>query len=698
MAGREVDERGAGQRQELPAEQPLRLEPFERLANALPFGVTLWRRQTQDPGELLFIYANPEACRQAGSDLTQRFGKTMREAFPGALLKDDQSSVPRMFQRAAERGESERMIGVRYTDTARSDQWFDAQAIPLGDGLVAVVYENVSARLSAEQEIRGVNLELERSISTGERRYRSIFDSASVGLWETDLSQLRAYLDRLDTQGLEIEAHLRTHRELVAGAAALWPIREVNDAAVRQLGRRRDDLPASLGEIVRNVSESAWLSLLTAIAQGASTFETELALERLDGDQHLLVSMTLPRDERHLDHVVVSMLDVTERKRLERELWTAQRMEAIGHLTGGVAHDFNNLLMVISSYAGFVLDQLQTESQAREDVKVIQDAASRAAELTNQLLAFGRRQVQQLEIVNLNLVVGELDKMLRRVIGEHIELAIGLDRELGWVKADRLQMEQILMNLAVNARDAMAQGGQLSIQTTNVQVDSSIARAKGDQVPVGSYVMVSVSDTGIGMDEPTQLRIFEPFFTTKERGRGTGLGLSTVFGIVKQSDGHIWVQSELGRGTTFEVYLPRVEESGNVIQRAAQTSPPPGRETVLLVEDEQMVRAAARRILERHGYCVLEASHGREALALCEEQGATIDLMITDVVMPHMSGYELARQLAARRPQLKVIYVSGYSDSTAAEHGAVDAESMTFIQKPFAPDTLLRKVRELLDP
>jgi two-component system, cell cycle sensor histidine kinase and response regulator CckA len=536
-----------------------------------------------------------------------------------------------------------------------------------------------------------------RSIDPLQRRYRSIFDSASVGLWDTDLSRVRAYLDALDTGGLEVEAYLQAHREHLAHVATLWSFREVNDAALTSLRCKRSELPGSLGEIVRRTSEDAWLSLLTAVAQGAARFETELRLNHHQGDTHVLMSMTLPRDDADLAHVVVSMLDITERKRLERELWTAQRMEAIVHLTGGVAHDFNNSLMVISSYAGFVLDQLPEGNAARDDVKIIQDSAARAAELTNQLLAFGRRQVQQLEIMSLNGVVAELDKMLQRVIGEDIELVTRLDPEIGWVKADRLQVEQILMNLAVNARDAMPSGGRLTIETANADIDAAAARSKGDQVPVGSYAMLAVRDSGVGMDAATRERIFEPFFSTKDRGRATGLGLSTVYGIVMQSQGHIAVHSEPGRGSAFEIYLPRVQEHGDGRhERAASRTPPARGETVLLVEDEELVRVAARRILEKHGYAVLEAHHGPDALELCARHEAPIDLMITDVVMPRMNGRDLAVQMKQLRPTMKVIYVSGYADNAIARDGSLPPGSV-YIQKPFSPDTLLRKVREQLD-
>jgi two-component system, cell cycle sensor histidine kinase and response regulator CckA len=529
-----------------------------------------------------------------------------------------------------------------------------------------------------------------------DRRYRSIFNSASVGLCETDLSQIRAWLDTLSAQDPDIATLLRERSELPAEVAGCWRIREINDAALRLLGARRgQDLPESLGEIVAGGSKSTWRDLLIAIASHAPTFEFELSLGTLEGEKEALFTLSIPADRADFGNVVVSMLDITERKRLERELWSLQRMEAIGSLTGGVAHDFNNLLMVIGSYAGFLLDQLGDGEPARDDVMVIRDATRRAAALTNQLLAFSRRQVQHLEILNLNDTISELETVLRSAVGEHIELVIRLHKELGLIKADRSQIEQVLMHLVVNARDAMAEGGTLAIETANAQIDGRYVRPEA--VPPGSYVMLSVTDSGGGMDEETRLRIFEPFFSTKERGRGTGLGLSTVYGIVKQSKGHIYVHTEMGRGTAFETYLPCLDESRSLFPAPTSVGPGPrGGETVLLVEDDPGVRIATRRIMESHGYRVLEASQGPEALFLAQAQEGAIDLLVTDVVMPHMKGDELAKRLAKERPAIKVLFVSGYTETTLAHECAFE-RGTTFVQKPFSPHVLLRKVREVLD-
>lgn len=380
----------------------------------------------------------------------------------------------------------------------------------------------------------------------------------------------------------------------------------------------------------------------------------------------------------------------------EEQLRQSQKLEAVGQLAGGIAHDFNNLLTVITGYSDLLLRGLKAEDPVRLKVEEIKKAGERAASLTRQLLAFSRKQVLQPKLLKLNAIVSDVERLLRRLIGEDIDLLTIPEPLLGQIKADPGQIEQIIVNLAVNARDAMPQGGKLTIETSNVYLDNEYARNHSTIRP-GNYVMLAITDTGTGMDSLTQARMFEPFFTTKTQGKGTGLGLSTVYGIVKQSEGNIWVYSELGKGTTFKVYLPRVDEVALI--RAAQetfSELQPGRETVLLTEDEEPVRRLTRTILEMNGYQVLEAASGDEALLIYKQHGGRIDLIITDVVMPKMGGRELAQSLVALSPGVKVLYLSGYTDDAIVRHGLLD-QKMAFLQKPFTPDSLLRKMREVLD-
>ena len=382
---------------------------------------------------------------------------------------------------------------------------------------------------------------------------------------------------------------------------------------------------------------------------------------------------------------------------LEAQLAMSQRMEAVGRLAGGVAHDFNNILTAISGYADLLLADLPESDHRRRDVEEILQAAQRAATLTRQLLAFSRRQVLQPKVIDLNALVRNIEKMLRRLIGEDILFATVLHPRLGNVRADPGQLEQVIVNLAVNSRDAMPDGGRLTIETRNVELDDSYTSDRPTVKP-GPYVLLSVSDTGVGMDHETKSRIFEPFFTTKVRGKGTGLGLATVYGIVQQTGGHILPYSEPGKGTTMRVYLPRVDEPADPIERPGDTTPEElrGTETVLLVEDETPVRAVTRQLLERNGYAVLEAADGASALALVDgNDGPRVDLLLTDVIMPGMSGRDLAMQLGGRRPDLRVVYMSGYTDDAVVRHGMLEP-GLAYVEKPFRPQALLRKIREAL--
>jgi PAS domain S-box-containing protein len=397
-----------------------------------------------------------------------------------------------------------------------------------------------------------------------------------------------------------------------------------------------------------------------------------------------------------ITHFISTGRDITERRQLESDLRQAQKMDAIGRLAGGVAHDFNNLLLVISAYAELMLDSLGENDALRRNVGEIITASRRAADLTRQLLAFGRKQMQLLQVVDLNTVIAEITVMLPRLIGEDIELIFLPEGNLGKVKADPVQIEQIVMNLAANARDAMPSGGTLTIETATVIVDEAYVQ-RHSIVPPGDYVLLTVADSGQGIATEHLPHIFEPFYTTKEEGKGTGLGLATVYGIVKQNGGFVWVYSEPGQGTTFKIYLPQVHSLSRDVRLIKPAEPSPrGCETVLLVEDEASVRQASRQFLIASGYNVLEAVDGEDALREAREHEGTIHLMITDVVMPRMSGPRLAERLGDDRPEMKVLFVSGYAERTVLQHGKIDV-TKRFLQKPFSLKTLAKKVREVLE-
>jgi len=408
-------------------------------------------------------------------------------------------------------------------------------------------------------------------------------------------------------------------------------------------------------------------------------------------------AVVVPGSDSHplMEGIIV---DITERKQFEAQLQQARRMEAVGRLAGGIAHDFNNLLTIIKGYTELALMRAKGLPELKADVERIEDASERAAGLVRQLLAFSRRQVLQPKVLDLNGIVLGLDKLLRRLMDEDIEMLTVADKTVGAIKADPGQIEQVIMNLVVNARDAMPDGGRLIVETSNVELDSAYARDHASVRP-GRYVMLAVSDTGTGMSAETVAHIFEPFYTTKDSGRGTGLGLSTVYGIVKQSGGYVWVYSEPGRGTTFKVYLPRVDEPLEALQ-SSQTKLPDcvktGTETILLVEDEPDLRELTRTVLASKGYTVVEARNAEEAERFAESNGATIHLLLTDVIMPGISGRELAKRIVTLHPAVRVLYMSGYTYNVIAQGGTLE-RGVSFLQKPFTPNALVEKVREVLD-
>jgi PAS domain S-box-containing protein len=429
----------------------------------------------------------------------------------------------------------------------------------------------------------------------------------------------------------------------------------------------------------------------------ARRFQAEYRIKRKDG-RIIWVSdnaVFVPGSESHplMEGIIV---DITERRLLENQLQQARRMEAVGRLAGGVAHDFNNLLTIIKGYVELALNRVTSHPELRGNIQQIADAADRAVTLVRQLLAFSRKQVLKPKVLDLNSIVLNMDKMVRRLMSETVEMTTKVEKHLAAVKADPGQIEQVILNLIVNARDAMPDGGRLWIETKNVELNASFASDQSLIKP-GSYVMLSVMDTGVGISPDTLPHIFEPFYTTKESSRGTGLGLSTVYGIVKQSGGHIMVTSEVGKGTTFKVYLPRVEDSFQAPRKRewAETPGEKGKETILLVEDEPAVRGLAHMVLSEQGYTVIEAQNSEEAVRLAGKHGSEIHLLLTDVVMPGMSGHDLAKHLTALHANLRVLYMSGYTNNVIAENGTLE-EGLSFLQKPFTPQVLTQRVREAL--
>jgi signal transduction histidine kinase len=515
-------------------------------------------------------------------------------------------------------------------------------------------------------------VEAEHALQANERRLVQILEAAPLGIFVSDKT------------GMPIFANAAAQKMLGSGVVP---------------GRGADELAETYKVYVAGTDglyPNERMPLVRALAGEISTVDD---MEIREGGRVISLNVQgapIRDNEGTVMGAVAAFFDTTEKRSLEAQLRQSSKMEAVGQLAGGVAHDFNNLLTVIMSYSAMLLDRLDPVDPIHEDVQEIAAAADRAAGLTRQLLAFSRQQVMQPRVMNVNDVIVDLEKMLRRVIGEDVELLTTLDPDLGDIDADSGQLEQVLMNLVVNARDAMPAGGRLSIGTSNSKL-SAETDTGALHPPAGDYVMLAVSDTGTGMTDEVQRRLFDPFFTTKDQGRGTGLGLSTVYGIVKQSGGEIYVYSEIGEGSTFKVYFPRFISSAE--KRPNQVEPPQlchGTETVLLVEDDANLRLLIARVLGACGYTVLAANGGVEALAIADNPAICIDAVITDVVMPGMNGRELVEKLVATRPGMGSLLMSGYTDDDVLRRGVLQGET-AFLQKPFTPDQLTKKVRKVLD-
>jgi len=517
-----------------------------------------------------------------------------------------------------------------------------------------------------------------------EERYRSFIAQSSEGVSRLEIDP-------------PVPINL-TEEEQVDRLYAGGRIAECNDAMARMygFGEASELLGTRLSDL-HNVTDPINREQIRAfIRAGYRVSDSETREHDREGRPRVFLNNVVGFVENgQLVRVWGTQRDVTEQRHLEEQFRQSQKMEAVGQLAGGIAHDFNNLLTAILGNTQLLLRELPPGDSMRDDVEEIRKASERAASLTRQLLAYSRRQMLQPEVLDLNVVMAEMDKMLRRLIGEHIDLVAVFAPDLGRVRADPNQIEQVIVNLAVNARDAMPDGGKLTIGTANVDLDESFAQAHLGSVP-GSYAMLAVTDTGVGMDAAVRAHLFEPFFTTKEVGKGTGLGLATVYGIVKQSGGYISVYSEPGHGSSFKIYLPRIATPAEPPAAALKGGPAPGSETVLVVEDEPAVLTLSRRALEAQGYVVLAASDADAALRVVERHGGMIHLLLTDVVMPGLSGHELADRLTAQRPGIRVLYMSGYPGDAVVQHGTLPSGS-AFLQKPFSPDGLARKVRDVLD-
>ena len=545
-----------------------------------------------------------------------------------------------------------------------------------------------------------------------------IFDAetkvAKVAIYGHDVTERKRAEEKFKSLAYQHELILNSAGEGIYGLNLDGDVTFINPAGAGMLGWKVE-------ELIGKNSHETWhhtkadgtslpqeeYSLYALIKEGIGKTVYDDWFWRKDGTGFPVEYTTTPiYENERFTGAVVTFRDITEVKRtaeekksLESQLIQSQKMEAIGQLAGGVAHDFNNLLTVIRGYSQLSLSQLKKEDPLWEKIEEIMKAADRASELTRQLLAFSRRQILESKVVDLNFLIQNMEKMLRRMIREDIELMIYPGENLGKVKADPGQIEQVILNLVVNAIDAMPSGGKLILETANVELDEGFIRSHLGAKP-GRFVRLLVTDTGCGMSKEVRERVFEPFFTTKEKGKGTGLGLSTVYGIVKQSRGYIWVSSDLGRGTSFDVYLPRVDETVEVLEvleeEVKEEGILRGDETILLVEDEETVRKLAVQVLWRQGYKVLEALHGGDAFLICERYLKPIHLIITDVVMPGMGGPELIERLRQVRQDFRVLYMSGYTDESVVSHGVQEGE-MEFIQKPFRVEELARKVREVLD-
>lgn len=608
-----------------------------------------------------FTLVNQAVADLCGTSIEGLFGKSTAD------FRTNQKGVEHLLRDdpAVQAGKRSSFFAEEAVTNPDTDEtrWFQTVRVPLvsadgGAPQVLGVATDITARKRAAE-----------ALHESEERFRALTGSAADAIVSTDSKGAITYFNPGAERAFGYAVEEVFGRPLTLLIPTL--LQEAHEEGLQQY------LKADGARVVGKTVE------LTGKRKNGTEFPVEVSLASWGGGSKA-------------PSFVAVIRDVTDRKTLETQFQQAQKMDAVGRLAGGIAHDFNNLLNVISGYTDLLLDKFHADHSVHADISEIKRAADRATAVTSQLLAFSRKQVRQPKALELTTVVAQMETLLRRLIGEQIELIARLDRDTGCIKADPGQLEQIVVNLAINARDAMPEGGKLTIQTGNIDLDETAARTHSPAMP-GRYVELVLSDTGVGMDQETQARIFEPFFTTKPAGKGTGLGLAMVYGIVKQNQGLIWVYSELGLGTTIKIHFPRVAEVAEPsAPNALQTAAPRGSETVLVAEDESGLRALTRKILEAKGYEVLTAANGTDALGIAERYLGPIQLLISDVVMPGMGGRELAQRLAAVRPAAKVLFVSGHTDEVITYHGVLDTGT-AFLQKPFTAEALARRVREVLD-
>ncbi len=664
-------------------------EWLQLLIDRMPIGCIVWDT------EFRVLLWNPTAERIFRYSAREALGK---HPYQLIVPLEVRPQIDEVWKRLLSGDQAAHSLNENITRDGRSIicDWYNT---PLkgNDGTVIGV-------ISMAQEITD-RFRAEEALRRSESKYRSIFNSASVSLWEEDFSKVKASIELLKVQGIQdIRAYLRDHPKLVREMIGSIRILDVNDTTLKLYGAEsKDDLLRSLDKVLTPESAGLMLEVFIAIAERRPYFEVETKNRTLDGRVlDVLVSIAFPAERSAFKNCIVSILDISEmkkveeeRKHLEAQLYQVQKMEAIGMLAGGIAHDFNNILSAIVGYASLAKHRAPEGDPLAQYLDHILTSADRAARLTQGLLTFGRKQLMRPQPIDVNRVIHKTTGLLERMIGEDVEILSVCTTHNMTIIADAVQVEQVLINLAVNARDAMPGGGKLTITTGTFSMDEDFVARHGFGKP-GEYALVSVADTGVGMDEATQERIFEPFFTTKDVGKGTGLGLSIVHGIVHQNDGYITCESRPGKGSTFRVYLPLVPATAEERGPSEHSAPARGSETILVAEDDAVLKQLAKTVLEEHGYTVILAADGEEAVRLAGAHRDAIQLLILDVIMPKKNGKEAFKEIRKMRPDIAALFISGYTADIVTTRGILE-ENIDFLPKPLTPAELLSKVRQVLD-